>query len=218
MDPSSTDPAVWKRVKRNSWEIWDEAGKTVADLEVAGLRFSKHIDKLPLWVLNLVDLKLLDLEYCSSIETLPLHQLLKLDSLMLKGCTQLWNPPQEICNQGGKATMQFLRQVKEEGEFSREMNLFLIGDGEAGKTSLINALIYGKAQKIRRDYRTVGIDLREWQPVGWDCLFHIYDLAGQAVYSKTHQFFLVRRAVYVFVWRAMAPLRRDPSSSGEDDQ
>jgi GTPase SAR1 family protein len=218
VDQSRTDPAVWKRVKRNSWEISDEKGKTVADLEVAGLRFSKHIDKLPPWVLNLPDLKLLDLEYCGSIETLPLNQLLKLDSLMLKGCTQLWNPPQEICNQEGKATMEFLRQIKEEGEFSREMNLFLIGDGEAGKTSLINALIDGRAEKIRRDYRTVGIDLKEWQPYGWDCSFHIYDLAGQAVYSKTHQIFLVRRAVYIFVWRALAPLRRDASSSGEDDQ
>jgi GTPase SAR1 family protein len=114
--------------------------------------------------------------------------------------------------------MEFLRQIKEEGEFSREMNLFLIGDGEAGKTSLINALIDGKAEKIRRDYRTVGIDLKEWQPNGWGCSFHIYDLAGQAVYSKTHQIFLVRRAVYIFVWRALAPLRRVPSSSGEDDQ
>jgi GTPase SAR1 family protein len=112
--------------------------------------------------------------------------------------------------------MQFLRQIEEEGEFSREMNLFLIGDGEAGKTCLINALIDGKAEKIRRDFRTVGIDLKEWQPDGWDCLFHIYDLAGQAVYSKTHQIFLVRRAVYIFVWRALAPLRTDSSSAGQD--
>jgi GTPase SAR1 family protein len=221
LDQRSADPnernAVWMRVKRNSWEISGEEGKTVADLEVAGLRFSKHLDKLPHWVLNLPDLKTLDLEYCP-VDTLPLDQLLKLDSLMLKGCTRLWNPPQEICNQGGKATMQFLRQIKVEGEFSREMNLFLIGDGEAGKTSLVNALIDGKAELIRRDYRTVGIDRREWQPDGWDCSFHIYDLAGQAVYSKTHQIFLVRRAVYIFVWRALAPLRRDCSSSGEDEQ
>jgi GTPase SAR1 family protein len=222
LDQSSADPdessAVWMRVKRNSWEISDgKKGKTVADLEVAGLRFSKHLDKLPPWVLDLPDLKLLDLEYCP-VEALPFNQLLKLDSLMLGGCTRLWNPPQEICNQGGRATMQFLRQIKEEGEVSREMNLFLIGDGEAGKTSLINALIDGKAEKIRRDYRTVGIDLKEWKPDGWDCSFHIYDLAGQAVYAKTHQIFLVRRAVYIFVWRALAPLRRDASSSGEDDQ
>jgi GTPase SAR1 family protein len=207
-------------MKRDSWEISGKPGKTVADLAdlgVAGLRFSKHLDKLPPWVLNLPDLRLLDLEYCP-VETLPLDQLLKLDSLMLRGCKRLWNPPQEICNQGGKATMQFLRQIKEEGEFSREMNLFLIGDGEAGKTSLISALIDGKAEKIRRDYRTVGIDLKKWRPDGWDCLFHIYDLAGQAVYSKTHQIFLFRRAVYIFVWRALAPWRRDPSRSGEDDQ
>jgi hypothetical protein len=49
-------------------------------------------------------------------------------------------------------------------------------------------------------------------------LFHIYDLSGQAVYSKTHQIFLLRRAVYILVWRALAPSRRNPLSAGEDDQ
>ncbi len=32
--------------------------------------------------------------------------------------------------------------------------------------------------------------------------YKIYDLAEQAVYSKTHQLILFRRAVYVYVWRA----------------
>jgi hypothetical protein len=32
-------------------------------------------------------------------------------------------------------------------------------------------------------------------------VFHIKDLAGQAVYTPTNQFFLVHRAIYLLVWR-----------------
>lgn len=37
--------------------------------------------------------------------------------------------------------------------------------------------------------------------------FRIKDLAGQAVYHLTNQFFLVKRAIYVLVWRAVKGLR-----------
>ena len=36
-------------------------------------------------------------------------------------------------------------------------------------------------------------------------VFQIKDLAGQAVYAMTNQFFLVRRAIFVFVWRVLRP-------------
>ena len=38
--------------------------------------------------------------------------------------------------------------------------------------------------------------------------FRVFDLAGQAVYEQTHQFFLLQRAVYMLVWRAF-PLADD---------
>ena len=84
------------------------------------------------------------------------------------------------------------------------MSLFLIGDGEAGKTSIMHALKSAekRAHHIRHDHRTVGIEIAEWYPEDVDVRFLIYDLAGQAVYFKTHQLFFFRKALYIFVWKA----------------
>jgi hypothetical protein len=43
--------------------------------------------------------------------------------------------------------------------------------------------------------------LKTWKLSEEDLVFHIKDLAGQAVYSLTNQFFLVQRAIYLLVWR-----------------
>ena len=51
------------------------------------------------------------------------------------------------------------------------------------------------------DHRTIGIDVSRWSPQGRDVDFTLFDLAGQAVYLQTHQLFLLRRAVYLLVWR-----------------
>jgi hypothetical protein len=60
----------------------------------------------------------------------------------------------------------------------------------------------GKSAKIHEDKRTVGIDLKTWDLSKEEGLiFHVKDLAGQAVYAMTNQFFLVPRAVYLLVWR-----------------
>eukprot|EP00961_Rhodomonas_salina_P042811 575673-Rhodomonas_salina.1 len=82
-----------------------------------------------------------------------------------------------------------------------------IGDGESGKTSTINALMSEQdvSGRIHEDTRTVGIEIKRWTPrlpAGRELTFQVMDLAGQAVYSTSHQFFLVRRAIYALVWRA----------------
>jgi hypothetical protein len=125
--------------------------------------------------------------------------LTSLSELYCSGCPSLWSPPPEICQQGGKAPVDFIRAVKLNGKFNLNMNLFLIGDGEAGKTSLIMALRSKSdhAHYIRNDHRTVGIDISRWSPSGEDLHFSIFDLAGQAVYSKSHRFFLLLRAIYI---------------------
>ena len=174
-----------------------------------GLEMPKHIRELLRWVLRLHGLVSLNLSGCSQIESLPYEELIKfpfLRSLDLSGCDKLWSPPQEIRCQGGKATLQFLKDVKKSGKFNETMNLLLLGDGEAGKTSVIMALKSesNRAAYIRADHRTVGIDITTWR--SGDIVFRTLDFAGQPVYAKTHQHFLVRRAVYMFVWRALRDL------------
>jgi GTPase SAR1 family protein/tetratricopeptide (TPR) repeat protein len=147
-----------------------------------------------------------------SLMKLPLAEFVKKSSikeLLCLNCPNLWSPPHEIARQGGAATMDFMREVFRDGDFNFEMTLFLLGDGEAGKTSVFKSLKShnNAAEHIKEDLRTVGIDLESWQvqPAngGLSMHFRVCDLAGQAVYEITHQFFLQQRAVYILVWRAV---------------
>ena len=151
------------------------------------------------------------------LEVLPLAAfaaLVYLKSLICKACPQLYSPPQEVCKQGGRVTAEFVREVQRDGHNSTAMTLFLIGDGESGKTSTMKALKSPEnvSERIREDKRTVGIDISPWEPEGLAVKFKIFDLAGQAVYGKTHQYFLQRRAVYMLVWRAHKSLVKDEDS------
>jgi len=197
----------WRRAEANSMNEPSCLSKDMALL--SGIEMPKHISKLPRWVLLLFGLETLNFSGCCNIKYLPLEDLIKfpfLSSLDLAGCGKLLSPPQEVCNQGGIATLQFLREVKKTGKFNEMMNLILVGDAEAGKTSVIMALKseVNRAVYIRADHRTVGIDITTWQAES--TVFRVYDFAGQQVYAKTHQHFLLRRAVYLFVWRALPGL------------
>eukprot|EP00291_Cryptomonas_curvata_P009238 CAMPEP_0172198962 /NCGR_PEP_ID=MMETSP1050-20130122/28407_1 /TAXON_ID=233186 /ORGANISM="Cryptomonas curvata, Strain CCAP979/52" /LENGTH=1402 /DNA_ID=CAMNT_0012875899 /DNA_START=67 /DNA_END=4275 /DNA_ORIENTATION=- len=197
---------AWIRVNPETGNNVAVDAPKVAELsDFTALEFPKHITKLPSWVCDCIKLEALNLVCCENVQSLPIAEILNLPNLKVldcKGCSKLYYPPQEVCKQGGTAVMRFLQEVN--GQVSTNMNLFLIGEGEAGKTSVVIALksSSNSAYHIRADHRTIGIDITSWQPKGSDVVFDIYDLAGQAVYSKTHQLFLLRRAVYLFVWRA----------------
>ncbi len=81
----------------------------------------------------------------------------------------------------------------------------LVGLGEAGKTSLLNAL--RRTAKANADFLpppiTDGINIKEWVvdlPDRTQLTYYMWDFAGQSVYYNTHQFFLSSRAIYILVW------------------
>jgi ankyrin repeat protein/Ca2+-binding EF-hand superfamily protein/GTPase SAR1 family protein len=165
-------------------------------------------------VLDRCRLTTVDLSTNVLLEALPLQLFGSLKSLCqvtLRGCPILFSPPPEICARGGRITLRFLRELQDSGHESRHMTLFLMGNGESGKTSTLKALQAedGRSERIHEDRRTVGIDITEWAPQGANVVFKTFDLAGQAVYGKTHQLFLQRRAVYMLMWRAHRLLLAD---------
>jgi GTPase SAR1 family protein len=178
---------------------------------LSALEFPKHILQLPAWLATLKDLETLDLSWCTVLsDTLlvePVMTLLgnvgTLDSVECIGCVGLHTPPREVCEQGGKVVAEFLRALSNEGRMSKRMSLFLIGDEGAGKTSIVSALRTGesRAHPTRNSRKSAGINISEWQST-LDCHFKVFELSGQAVYSKLHQAFLRRRAIYLFTWRA----------------
>ncbi|KAL3924001.1 MAG: hypothetical protein SGILL_001313 [Bacillariaceae sp.] len=105
------------------------------------------------------------------------------------------------------------------------LKVIFVGMAMAGKTSMIKRLIEGENAVIpKRDERTVGVDIYEWDPKvdkrfehidprielqdkelealcgEVDVKFSVWDFAGQHVYHATHELFFSPRALYVLVW------------------
>ena len=85
-----------------------------------------------------------------------------------------------------------------------EAKLLLVGEGNVGKTSLVEAMLGHKF--VERRPTTHGINLK---PLGIphpdpeisdSITLNTWDFGGQEVYRVTHQFFFSRRSLYVLVW------------------
>jgi len=192
--------------------------QTILDLH--GVNFSDINTFLPQPISSYTNLTSINVSGNLFLETLPFKQLCALPKLVELSCVDcplLISPPPEVSVQGGSAVIAFVREVVATGEANNAMVLFLIGDGESGKTSLHRALrsTSNTAEVIDREARTVGIDISLWDEQDEnDILFTVYDMAGQSVYRDTHTFFVGRRAIYVFVWRISVEL----SSSNLNDE
>jgi len=79
----------------------------------------------------------------------------------------------------------------------REVKLILVGWGDVGKTTLVDAL-QGKPFKKNRK-PTEGISISRWtiKPKGGAACVRVWDFGGQEIMHGTHQFFLTKRAIYV---------------------
>ena len=117
----------------------------------------------------------------------------------------LENPPPEIIKQGRKAIIEYFNA----GEKQRlnEVKVLFIGDGGAGKTSLIKQL--QDQQFNPNESQTKGIEIKEWEVVDIShyemtadeqtIKAHLWDFGGQEIMHATHQFFLSKRSLYILV-------------------
>lgn len=105
------------------------------------------------------------------------------------------------------------------------LKVIFVGMAMAGKTSMIKRLIEGEDAVIpKKDDRTIGVDIYEWDPTidkrydhidnrillqdkeleklcgNSNVKFSVWDFAGQHVYHATHELFFSPRALYVLVW------------------
>ncbi|KAG7343390.1 Miro domain containing protein [Nitzschia inconspicua] len=124
------------------------------------------------------------------------------------------------------------------------LKVIFVGMAMAGKTSMIKRLIEGENAVIpKRDERTIGVDIYEWDPKidkrfehidsriqlqdreleelcgEVDVKFSVWDFAGQHVYHATHELFFSPRALYVLVWDmgATNPATRRRNKMDDDD-
>jgi hypothetical protein len=112
-------------------------------------------------------------------------------------------PSVEIFRQGNQAITRFYSKIKDEGsDFIFEAKLTLVGEGNAGKTSLIKRILDPKSNLPQSEKRTRGIEINDWyfkESEGKKYVAHIWDFGGQDVYYPVHRFFITENSVFVLL-------------------
>lgn len=110
-------------------------------------------------------------------------------------------PPIEIVQRGRNAIIEYYRSLEEGPKTPlNEGKLILVGDGGAGKTSLVKRILGREFDKFEK--QTHGIRIKNWDIVAYDkkeIKVNIWDFGGQEIMHATHQFFLSKRCLYVLV-------------------
>ncbi|MCU0288016.1 MAG: ADP-ribosylation factor-like protein, partial [Acidobacteria bacterium] len=120
----------------------------------------------------------------------------------------LIDPPIEIVKKGKAAIKNYFAEIKQASVLFLECKLLLVGSGDVGKTTLMKKLKNNSFKvKLGKEDTTRGIDIQPWQlscpfPDGQtrDVNIHFWDFGGQDILHATHQFFLTKRSLYLFVW------------------
>jgi small GTP-binding protein len=129
--------------------------------------------------------------------------------IILEG-NPLETPPIEIAIQGTEAVRNYFKELKKESVHLLHAKLLIVGNGEVGKTTLMKKLKDNKFKvNIGKEPSTHGINIVPWELT---CPFkqnnaktvkiNFWDFGGQDIYHATHQFFLTKRSLYLFVWEA----------------
>ena len=115
----------------------------------------------------------------------------------------LIHPPPEIVKQGQDAVLNYLREIDTQGvDYLYEAKVLILGEGGAGKTSLLRRLYQTNRPLPAEEESTKGIDIHRHQFAnreGKPFQLNVWDFGGQQIYHATHQFFLTKRSLYILV-------------------
>eukprot|EP00961_Rhodomonas_salina_P304278 3941540-Rhodomonas_salina.2 len=144
-----------------------------------------RLRQIPHSIEELAMLETLDISF-NPINILPASMgvLTRLKTLRTRGTPWFLNPPQEILDSGVDKVLVYLREILQDKVSNKKILLVAMGAGEAGKTSMVNALINeasGTSKHIDAETgRTIGIDIKAWLPTEGDGLeFSAMDVGGQ---------------------------------------
>jgi internalin A len=165
-----------------------------------------QITKIPDAISAIYNLQFLSLGN-NKITEIPdaITQLVNLKLLVLEN-NPIANVPPEIIRKGwGKdhgddgdpqAIFSYLKNYNKRP--LNEIKVLLVGEGDVGKTSLLNRLLYDTFNP--EECKTPGINIVQWHlPEKPDIRLNLWDFGGQKVMHATHQFFLTKRSLYLLV-------------------
>ncbi len=121
---------------------------------------------------------------------------------------QIINLPPEIWGEELAVSSQYLKGIFEQGGIRlNEARIILLGEKEAGKTSLARRLINPKAPMPKKDESTEGVEItgvklssiKKSIEKEKDANVNIWDFAGHSVTHAAHRFFLSERCLYIIL-------------------
>jgi len=193
-------------INNNNFREFPEIVSLIPNLEILSLSSNK-INKLPEQITGFKNLEELFLENCN-ISRLPksFAFIPYLKTIGLKG-NILTNVPIEIVHSGIPALRNYFSSIDEAKKTYKvyEAKLLIVGEGEVGKTCIMEKLMNVNKDVRSISYSTEGIDIRKWYvdtKKYKNFRVNIWDFGGQEIYHATHQFFLTKRSLYVLVWTA----------------
>ncbi len=80
------------------------------------------------------------------------------------------------------------------------VKLMFNGNGNAGKSTLFEALKYGKCTKEIKSTHAIEIDTWDWEELNQPVNFHVWDFGGQEIFHGTHRLFMQTQAVWLHVF------------------
>jgi internalin A len=166
---------------------------------------SNRLTSLPHEIALLTSLTELDLR-SNQLGPLPpeIGHLAKLEKLEVDE-DSLTDLPPEVVKQGTKAILAYLKAQAEASQRQWVSKLLLVGEGGAGKTSLLRALRgepFNPQEGTTHGITTESLLLRHPELEGTTMQLNTWDFGGQQIYHATHQFFLTARSLYLVVWNA----------------
>jgi internalin A len=115
----------------------------------------------------------------------------------------LRRPPPEIISGGSASIKIFFDESRAQGvDHLFEAKMLIVGEGGAGKTSLLRRLYKQKEPLPEESETTKGISIHKHQFTlsnGRKYRLNVWDFGGQEIYHATHQFFLTKRSLYILV-------------------
>jgi hypothetical protein len=171
----------------------------ISNLEkIENVDFSQNkIKIIPQGICQMGSLKTIDLS-SNMIYNLPV-EITNLNARIILGDNPLEIPPLEIVEKGKNAIIEYFDSLEDNKLLLNEVKVLLVGEGSAGKTSLVNRIIDNEFDL--QESQTQGINIQKWMVSKNNKKIQVnfWDFGGQEIMHSTHQFFLSKRSLYILV-------------------
>ncbi|WP_255955284.1 leucine-rich repeat domain-containing protein [Streptomyces odontomachi] len=202
---------AWLDLSGNGLSVLPESFGNLTALQTLYLE-ENELSALPESIGDLTNLNMLVLSG-NELSTLPVRigSLDPLKTLNLER-NPLTTPPPEVVAAGLEAVKAFMAGLATASVRQWASKVLLVGQGRAGKTSLLRALReegFDPQEESTHGLRVTSLDMPHPDPAlgGVTMNLSAWDFGGQEIYHATHQFFLSERSLFLLLWDAQVGWR-----------